>query len=39
MRGSIGLGLLEVLLGGPVGLILPAIRSVMGGMCVPRFLA
>ena len=38
-RGSIWFRSLEVLLKGPVGLILPAVRSVMGGMCAPMFLA
>ena len=39
MRGSSRFSSLEILLKGPVGLILPAVRSVMGGMCAPMFLA
>ncbi len=38
-RGSIRFRSLEVLLKGPIGLILPAVQSVMGGMCAPMFLA
>ena len=36
-RGSIQFTSLEVLLKGPVGLILPAVCSVVGGMCAPMF--
>ena len=38
-KGSIWFRSLEVLLKGPVGLILLSNRSVMGGMCAPMFLA
>ncbi len=39
MRGSIGFRPFERFLRGTVGIILLAVRSVMGGMCAPMFLA
>jgi hypothetical protein len=35
MRGSIGLLPIEALLWDSVGLVLPAVRSIVGGVCTP----
>ena len=35
MRGSIGFLPLEIFLLGSIGIILPAVRSIVGGMCTP----